>query len=503
MGADRDTLVALARWAVIAEAADERLAAAERGRLVSELARRVHRDADGKTVRVTSRTIYRWLAAWRTGGFEALKPRRRRDAGVPRTAVEVLELAAALRREAPARSAAHISEILARTRGWEVSPRTLQRFYVDAGLDRARLEGRHRAYGRFEAAACGDLWTADAWDGPALAQLSGRHAQLFSILDDRSRLIAHGAFFPDVGEWSFQRCLRAAITRRGIPRTLYIDNGSAFAATQLKLICARLGVRITHTRPGRPQGRGKKERAYRTVAEQFAVEVDVVGVDTLEALNRYWTAWVEQVYHRRTHRSTGQSPLQRWMEGPSSLRPTPNPDALREAFLWSVQRTVTATRTVPLHGNLYEVDPSLVGRRVELRYDPTDLGSIAVWHHDRPAGQAVAAELRTHVDPKLRKANPTQPGRPTGIAYLDALVADHAAELRGGISYQPPTTPTTGSSHDEPQRPWRLEALLGLLPHPVRQEARRLGDLSTSRPPRSRRSDPVGHRRGRHRTDHG
>lgn len=438
MGTDRDTLVALARWAVICEATDERLTPAERGRVVSDLARRVHRDADGRTVRVTSRTIYRWLAAWRSHGFDGLKPARRRDAGVARTPAQVLELAAALRREAPARSAAQIAEILARTRGWRVSPRTLQRFFADQGLDRARLEGRMRAYGRFEAAACGDLWTSDAWDGPALAELAGRHAQLFSILDDHSRLVCHGAFYPDVGQWSFQQCLRTGIARRGIPRVLYLDNGSAQSSGQLKLICARLGIRITHSRPGRPQGRGKKERLYRTVAEQFAVEVDVAGVDTLAQLNGYWAAWVEQVYHRRTHSGTGQTPLDRWLAAPTSLRPAPDPDALAAAFLWAVDRTVTATRTVSLHGNTYEVDPTLVGRRVALVYDPTDLSVIDVFDGDHPAGQATPARLRTHVDPKLRDPTPTAPGPATGIRYLDAVVADHAAALRGDMTYQPP-----------------------------------------------------------------
>ncbi len=446
MGPDRATRVALARWAVICEAADERLAPAERGRLVSEAACRVHRDADGRQMRVTTRTIYRWLAAWRTGGFDGLKPARRRDAGVPRTDVHVLELAAALRREAPARSAAHIAEILATTRGMHVSPRTLQRFFVAAGLERARLEGRHRAYGRFEAAACGDLWTADGWDGPALVELAGRHAQLFSILDDHSRFVPHGAFYADVSEWSFQRCLKDAIGRHGIPRTLYVDHGSAFVSTQLKLICARLGIRITHSRPGRPQGRGKKERHYRTVAEQFAVEVAVAGVDTLAELNRYWIGWVEQVYHRRVIRTTGQTPLQRWQAGPSTLRPAPDPGLLSQAFRWAVQRTVTATRTISLHGNLYEVDPSLVGRRIELRYDPTDLTKITVWVGDEPAGQAIPAELRTHVDPKLRGQTPTAPGPATGVRYLDALLAEHTEQLRGQLTYQPP-------DHDDQEQP--------------------------------------------------
>lgn len=438
MGDDRATRVALARWAVIGEATDERLTPSERGRLVRELARRVHRDADGAAVRVTPRTIYRWLAAWRAGGFEGLKPRRRRDAGVARVDGQVLELAAGLRREAPARSAPQIVEIIARTRGWQVSARTLQRLFAAQGLDRARLEGRHRAYGRFEAACCGDLWTADAWDGPALAELGGRHAQLFSIVDDRSRLICHGAFYGDVGEWSFQRCLRTAIGRRGIPRVLYQDNGSAQSSTQLKLICARLGIRLTHSKPGRPQGRGKKERIYRTVAEQFAVEVAVTGVDTLADLNRYWAAWVEQVYHRRIHTSTGQTPLERWLAGPSALRDAPDPEALRQAFLWRVERTVTKTRTVSLHGNLYDVDPSLVGRRVALVYDPVDLTTVSVFDRDTPAGTAIPARLHAHVDPKLKQAIGPGPGSATGVAYLDAVVADHAEALRGQMSYQPP-----------------------------------------------------------------
>ncbi|MGH3951088.1 MAG: DDE-type integrase/transposase/recombinase [Pseudonocardiaceae bacterium] len=465
MDTDRDTLVALARWQVIAVAADERLTPSQRGLMLSELATQVHRDVDGRPRRYTVRTLYRWLAAWRERGFDGLKPARRRDAGTHRTASEVLGVAAALRREEPARSAAQVAEVLARTRAATVGPRTLQRFFAANGLDRARLEGRHRAYGRFEAAACGDLWIADAWDGPALAELGGKHAQLFSLLDDHSRLMPGAAFYPDVGEHSFQRCLRKAIARRGIPRVLYIDNGAAFASGQLKLICARLGIRITHSRPYRPQGRGKKERAYRTIAEQFAVEAAVADITTLEQLNRYFLAWVEQVYHHRIHRGTGQPPLQRWLAGPSAIRPAPDPAALADAFWWTQTRVVTRTATVSLHGNLYQVDPVLVGRRVQLRYDPEDLTVVQVWHHDQPAGTAAGAELRTHADPKLRATNHAEPGPPTGIAYLDALVADHAAALAdgaGALSYyqppdqQPPDQPATpGPGHDRRVGPSR------------------------------------------------
>jgi putative transposase len=151
---DRATRVALARWQLIAQAADERLSAAERGLLLSQTAAQVHRDVDSRPRRYSARTLYRWLEAWQAYGFDGLKPSRRRDAGTHRIDATVLALAAALRKEAPARSAPQIADIILRTRGTVVHPRTLQRYFAANGLDRARLEGRHRAYGRFEAAAC-------------------------------------------------------------------------------------------------------------------------------------------------------------------------------------------------------------------------------------------------------------------------------------------------------------------------------------------------------------
>jgi putative transposase len=439
----------LARWQVIAPATDRRLSPAERGLALSEIAAAVHRDADGRPVRVTRRTLYRWLAAWSAHGFEGLKPSKRRDAGTHKVDPAVLHLAAALRQEGPARSAAQVAEILDRTRDAQVHPRTLQRFFAANGLDRARLEGRHRAYGRFEAAACGDLWTADAWDGPPIIELDGRHAQLFSIIDDHSRLICHGGFYPDTCELSFQSCLRTAIARRGIPRRLYVDNGAAFASHQLRLICARLGVQIVHTPPYRPQGRGKKERFYRTVAEQFAVEIDTGGVATLAELNRWWAGWVEQVYHHRVHQGTGQTPHERWAAGAHEVFAAPDAAALAGAFRWTALRTVTKTATVSLHGNHYTVDPGLVGYRVELRYDPTDLTRIAIYHHDAWRGDAAPERIGVHVDPKLRAANRLESGPATGINYLEAVAADHAASLRDGLSYHQPPLPFSPPDADE------------------------------------------------------
>src|SRR5664279_1682176 len=111
---------------------------------------------------------------------------------------------------------------------------------------------------------------------------------------------------------------------------------------QLQRACASLGIRLVHSRPGQPEGRGKIERFFRTVRDQFLVEIGSGReLDDLAQLNTLFTAWVEKVYHQRPHSETGQSPLDRWsVIGAPAL---PTPAQLREAFLWSEWRHVSLT----------------------------------------------------------------------------------------------------------------------------------------------------------------
>jgi putative transposase len=163
--------------------------------------------------------------------------------------------------------------------------------------------------------------------------------------------------------------LRPALASKGVPESIYVDNGSAYVDSWLLRACATLGIKLVHSTPGRPQGRGKIEKFFRTVREQFLVELstpDSESVTDLGRLNRLFTAWVETVYHGRVHSSTGVAPLARWQAGITHPVPTPTPAQLREAFLWSALRTVAKTATVSLHNNIYQVDAALVGRTVEL-----------------------------------------------------------------------------------------------------------------------------------------
>jgi putative transposase len=145
------------------------------------------------------------------------------------------------------------------------------------------------------------------------------------------------------------------------------------------------------------------------VREQFLVELTedrLAQVSDLAELNRLFTAWVETVYHPAIHSETGTAPLRRWCEGVPDPLPRPSPAQLREAFLWSEYRTVTKTATVSLHANLYQVDELLVGRKVELVFDPFDLTEIEVRYGGRSFGAAVAFTIGRHAHPKGKAGRP-------------------------------------------------------------------------------------------------
>ncbi len=200
---------------------------------------------------------------------------------------------------------------------------------------------------------------------------------------------------------------------------------------------AVLGIQLTHSKPGQPAGRGKIERLFRTVREQFLVELQVPGaltaVTDLAALNELFAAWVETVYHQREHTETEQKPLERFLAaGPP---PLPTPELLRGAFLWSHTRQVTKTATLSLHGNRYEVDAALIGRKVEVVFDPFDLTSLEVRYQGRPMGHAIPHRIGRHVHPDARPDLPPPPPAPTGIDYLGLVAAQHRAQLAARINY--------------------------------------------------------------------
>jgi putative transposase len=216
---ERAREIALFRYSLIQEVISPHLSAAQRGRRVRQLAAMAHTGPDGTQVQVSYQSINRWKRAYLGGGFEALVPAPRQAS--PRTPAEVLELAAALKRENPERTAAQVQRILRASSGWAPSDRTLQRLFGRLELNRpAADEGSQQVFGRFEAERPNELWTGDALHGPVIA---GRKSYLFCFIDDHSRAVmgARWALHEDVVRLA--AALRPALAARGVPERVYVD----------------------------------------------------------------------------------------------------------------------------------------------------------------------------------------------------------------------------------------------------------------------------------------
>ena len=441
---ERARAIGLFRYMLIREAADPALSSRQRGAMVRDLAGREHEDPSGRPVRLTRWTLDRWIKEWRQGGFDALVPSPRQSQ--PRTPPEVMELAAALKKENPARTAAQVQRILRAQAGWAPDERTIQRMFIRAGLTALVTAEAAPVFGRFEASRPNEIWTGDALHA---IRLAGRKTYLFAFIDDHSRAVMAARFGFAEDAIRLAAALRPALASRGVPEHVYVDNGSAFVDAWLLRACARLGIKLVHSQPGRPQGRGKIERFFRTVRGQFLAELTedrAARLRDLAELNRLFTAWTETVYHPREHSETGQPPLARWKAG--GPFPLPASGSLADAFRWAEWRTVTKTATVSMHGNRYQVDPALSGRRVELVFDPFDLTVLQVRSGGRDAGTATPHHITRHSHPKARPE--PLPGddapRATGIDYLALLGEQHDRQAAARVNYAALISPAPGSA---------------------------------------------------------
>jgi putative transposase len=211
--------IALWRWTLVESAMDPVLTPMQRGAIVRDLASREHEGPDGKKkASVSRRTLDRWVVARRDGGFEAVVPEPRQCA--PRTDAEVAGLAVGLKMENPQRTAAQVRRILAARLGWAPSERAIQRWLAARELN-TRPDGQPpEAFGRFQAGAVNEIWTADLMNGPVIG---GRDCHLSVIIDDRSRFLTGARFVRRPDAVRFAVVLRAAVAAHGVPQVLYCD----------------------------------------------------------------------------------------------------------------------------------------------------------------------------------------------------------------------------------------------------------------------------------------
>ncbi len=389
--------IALFRYGVIADLVH--LAPGTKG-LYGQLAAKAAKDYEipgTARTRVAEETIRDWLKAYRKGGFDALKPRPRSDAGQSRALPqEVRDVLVSIKDNNPELSVQLvIKEALASSKvpeDVELAPTTVYRALARAGLTRraAAVGGADRR--RFAFASAGELWMSDVMHGPAVtvAGRQRRKTYLIGFIDDATRVVPYAAFALSENTTAFLPVLKQAVMRRGVPKRLFVDNGSAYRSHHLSLVCAKLGITLIHARAYQPESKGKQERWFRTVRMQLLPTLSDADTSSLDALNRRLWAWVEGEYHHAPHRGLdGETPLDRWAKFGGDVRQLDAQLELDDLFLLEAKRKVQKDRTVSLNGIVYEVDAALVGATVTLRFEPAlQHRGVQVWHEGKKAQDA-------------------------------------------------------------------------------------------------------------------
>ncbi|MBE3519906.1 MAG: DDE-type integrase/transposase/recombinase [Firmicutes bacterium] len=435
---DRRVEVALFRYGCIAELLQRKLPRGEQTRILQRLANQEWEAPGGEKVRLSVSTLKSWLARYRKGGFEALKPKPRKDRGKPRALTPALiERAAQLKRELPARSIPQIIRMLeadpdSGVAKGSISRATLHRHLHALGLTR-RQPGPRRVYQRFEREQPGELWQIDQADGIFLPDPRRpgkfRKTVLFVVIDDYSRYCPHAQFYPDGKMPRLEHCMRQALAKAGIPEDVYVDRAGIHVSRHFRAACAALGIQVILGRRKNPAARGKVERFNQTVQNEVYPELRLLvareEVKTVEEANAYFWAWLEEDYHRRPHSETGEPPRDRYFRKPPKL---PDPVALANLFLTRDTRTVRKDATIRIGSNRYQVDPELRDRqKVEVRYDPFDLTRVEVWVDGRFYQVAVPLTLNKT---SLSRSTETAPApAQLSMSYLKLLRSQHDHRL--------------------------------------------------------------------------
>lgn len=426
----------------------------------------------GLPVRFGFSTVERWYYVARRAGADpvrALRSQRRADAGHHRRFDAPLR--DALRKQYDAHKgwsaqlhADNLAVLAAAdpSLGPMPSYATVRRYLQANGMQRRKGHKRRESPGAaaaehhlatrevrsFELAHVNALWHADFHVGSrAVVDARGRwyKPQLLGILDDCSRLCCHAQWYHTEDVECFVHGLSQALQKRGLPRALMTDNGSAEIAAEATQGLARLGIVHETTLAFSAYQNGKQENWWSVVEGRLLAMLEGVEPLTLDLLNRATFAWVEQEYQRRHHQELGCAPINRFRQGPDVARDCPDAETLRRAF--RVQTTRVQRRSdgsCSVLGTRFEV-PSRFRHlhRLDLRYARFDLRSIDLLdpHTEQPVAVLYPLDKQRNAERGRRALEPVSDSLSTdgtpdsagnrtrsGMApLLKQLMADYAA----------------------------------------------------------------------------
>lgn len=366
---------------------------------IQEVAKRTFHDEDGVPHVFTWRTIQTWDSLYKQKGVEALRSRTRADKGRTRK-VEPESIREAIEAVLPEfRDTHHTKMALYRRaieRGFisrqECAQTTWFRIIRQYDLLTPADETRNKRRLAFSKAHANEMWQMDTMFGPHLKNGKGHtQAKLIAFIDDASRVIPHGEFFFSENTDNLITCLRSAFYKRGLPDTLYVDNGAIYTCAEINQICERVGTLLCHTPVRDGAAKGKIERFFRGVRDRFLIrELDL---SSLEALNRQFRDWVENEYHDTVHGTLQMKPRDRFAMDTRRIRFLDPMDANDELFFFEENRAVRKDNTFQLGGIRYEAPRDLSARTIQVRHRRGQPGRVIVFYKSERIGQALPLDF--------------------------------------------------------------------------------------------------------------
>jgi hypothetical protein len=213
---------------------------------------------------------------------------------------------------------------------------------------------------------------------------------------------------------------------------LYTDNGSIYKANDLKSICSDLGIDLQHSEPYQPSGKGKQERYYLTIQRRFYKEAKVSGLQTLDELNDFFWAWLDECYHKAKHEALKMTPLERWQREESLIKRL-SLEKIGEGMQRRERRTINErTALIKRGGKLYQASQHLAGKRMQVRWPFDDDSVLNIWQDGKCVERAPLFVMPADIDYSKR---PDRQRKEEGPKVLDcakrlrlSLVAKHRGE---------------------------------------------------------------------------
>ena len=375
------------------------------------------------------RTLYRYLKLYKKYGLSGLFNKKNSNKGKPRTiSKEIAEEILLLKKELPVRSARKIILLLELSNKVQkdiLKERTVSRFLHENGYTKKVITASKKLYKKVIVNNIYELYMSDITEIWTLTK-EGKSvkAYLFVIIDTYSRFVVHAQLYSDSTLLRLEDCTKKAITKYGICKILYIDNGSVYIANNFKLACANLGIKLVYATKYYPQGKGVIERFNRTFKDDFYSELSLHNTHDIRNLNEKFFAWLD-FYNKKPHSALdGKSPKEVW-DGAILNGTKPklvSPIFLKECFYHSCKRKVSPYGVISFETNSYEVSSSLVGESVIARYEPFNLKELFIYHNDSFVCIAKPIDLKKDIHSDYASIDKDHNSDPvSGIDYTELL----------------------------------------------------------------------------------